>query len=139
MSGRSASPTQPPSGPSLSQREARFGLALVIPTLVVVLVVVIGPILWTILISFQRLRLRTLRETGLFSTDLTLDSIVDVVTDRGFLDTLWTTIVYSVVGTGLAIALGLVAALIVRRPFRGRSFVRASMLLPYVAPVVAVT
>ena len=139
MSGRSASPPLPPSGPSLRQREARFGLALVIPTLVVVLVVVIGPILWTILISFQRLRLRTLRETGLFSTDLTLDSIVEVVTDRGFIDTLWTTVVYSVVGTGLAIALGLVAALIVRRPFRGRSFVRASMLLPYVAPVVAVT
>src|SRR6266511_3914427 len=35
--------------------------------------------------------------------------------------------------------LGLVAALVVRRPFKGRTLVRASMLLPYVAPVVAVT
>ena len=31
------------------------------------------------------------------------------------------------------------AALVVRKPFKGRTFVRASMLLPYVAPVVAVT
>ena len=35
--------------------------------------------------------------------------------------------------------LGLAAALIVRRPFRGRTLVRASMLLPYITPVVAVT
>jgi multiple sugar transport system permease protein len=32
-----------------------------------------------------------------------------------------------------------VAALALRRPFRGRGLVRAAMLLPYVAPVVAVT
>jgi multiple sugar transport system permease protein len=35
--------------------------------------------------------------------------------------------------------LGLVAALALRRPFRGRGVVRACMLLPYVAPVVAAT
>ncbi|MFN2419604.1 MAG: carbohydrate ABC transporter permease, partial [Candidatus Limnocylindria bacterium] len=38
----------------------------------------------------------------------------------------------------LAIGLGLAAALVVRAPFRGRTLVRASMLLPYVSPVVAV-
>jgi multiple sugar transport system permease protein len=44
-----------------------------------------------------------------------------------------------VAGTTLAIALGLVACLALRRSFRGRGFVRALMLLPYVAPVVAAT
>jgi multiple sugar transport system permease protein len=39
----------------------------------------------------------------------------------------------------LAISLGVLAALAVRQPFRGRTFVRAAYLLPYVAPVVAVT
>jgi len=39
----------------------------------------------------------------------------------------------------LAISLGLLAAMAVRQPFRGRTFVRAAYLLPYVAPVVAVT
>ena len=43
------------------------------------------------------------------------------------------------VGTACAIGLGLVAALALRRPFRGRGLVRACMLLPYVAPVVAAT
>ena len=35
--------------------------------------------------------------------------------------------------------LGVVAALAVRKPFKGRTLVRAAFLLPYVAPVVAVT
>jgi len=126
-------------GPTLRQRESRLGWVLISPTLVVVLVAVVGPILWTIGISFQRLRLRTLSETGLFTTDFSLDSFVAVVNARGFWDAIWVTLVYSVVGTALAIGLGLVAALIVRHPFRGRTFVRASMLLPYIAPVVAVT
>jgi multiple sugar transport system permease protein len=50
-----------------------------------------------------------------------------------------TTLVYSVFGTASAIGLGLVAALALRKAFRGRTFVRAAMLLPYVAPIVAAT
>jgi multiple sugar transport system permease protein len=139
MTSPSATPDKGPGGPSLRQRESRLGWALISPTLIVVLVAVVGPILWTVATSFQRLRLRTLAETGLFTTDFSLDSFVDVVNDRGFWDSIWVTVVYSVVGTFLAIALGLVAALLVRHPFRGRTLVRASMLLPYIAPVVAVT
>ncbi len=55
-------------------------------------------------------------------------------------------LLYSVVGTASAIddrrsaiGVGLVAALALRRPFRGRGFVRAAMLLPYVVPIVAAT
>jgi multiple sugar transport system permease protein len=44
-----------------------------------------------------------------------------------------------VLGTAGAIVLGLVAALLVRAPFRGRGLVRGVLLLPWVAPVVAIT
>lgn len=125
-------------GPTLRQQEARAGLALLSPTLIVVLAVVVLPILWTIFIAFRDLRLRDLREVGIFGSSFTLENFVGVVTSRGFLDALTTTVIYSVVGTTLAIGLGLAAALIVRAPFRGRTLVRASMLLPYVSPVVAV-
>ena len=57
----------------------------------------------------------------------------------GFVDALVTTLVYSVAGTACAIGLGLLAALALRKPFRGRGLVRACMLVPYVAPVVAAT
>lgn len=125
-------------GLTLRQQESRAGLALLSPTLIVVLVVVVVPILWTVFIAFRNLQLRDLREVGFFGEGFTLDNFVGVFTSRGFLDALLTTVIYSVVGTALAIGLGLAAALIVRAPFRGRTLVRASMLLPYVSPVVAV-
>ncbi|RQX37731.1 sugar ABC transporter permease [Micromonospora chalcea] len=123
---------------TLRRRESRAGLALVAPTLLVVLAVIGIPIVWTVVLAFQRVRLATLRKTGLFG-ELTLDNIDRVLHTPGFADTLWTTVLYSVGGTAGSIVVGLVAALAVRGPFRGRTLVRASMLLPYVAPVVAMT
>ncbi|MER7335023.1 MULTISPECIES: sugar ABC transporter permease [unclassified Micromonospora] len=123
---------------TLRRREGRAGLALVAPTLLVVVAVIGIPIVWTVVLAFQRVRLATLRRTGLFG-EFTMDNVERVLNTPGFADTLWTTLVYSVASTAGSIVLGLVAALVVRRPFRGRTLVRASMLLPYVAPVVAVT
>ena len=42
---------------TLTQRDARLGLWLMSPTLIVVLAIVIFPLLWSILLSFQRMRL----------------------------------------------------------------------------------
>ncbi|WP_435208400.1 carbohydrate ABC transporter permease [Micromonospora sp. bgisy143] len=140
--GRSPTETRPERARrrplTLRRRESRAGLALVAPTLLVTIAVIGIPIIWTVVLAFQRVRLATLRKTGLFG-DLTLDNIDRVLHTPGFADTLWVTLLYSVGGTVGSILLGLVAALVVRRPFRGRTLVRASMLLPYVAPVVAVT
>jgi multiple sugar transport system permease protein len=126
-------------GPGSMQRsESRFGLALISPTVVLVVVLVVLPILWTVMLAFQDLRLIRLRTAGLFG-DYTLENFVDVFTSPGFWSSLTTTLVYSVGGTAAAIGLGLIAALALRRPFRGRTLVRAALLLPYVAPVVAAT
>jgi multiple sugar transport system permease protein len=101
-------------------------------------VLVVLPILWTVVLAFQDLRLIQLQSASLFG-DYTLENFVDVFTSPGFWSSLATTLVYATGGTAAAIGLGLVAALALRRPFRGRTFVRASLLLPYVAPVVAAT
>ncbi|MFB9237945.1 carbohydrate ABC transporter permease [Plantactinospora siamensis] len=123
---------------TLRKRESRAGLALVTPTVLVVVAVVAVPILWTVLLAFQRVRLATLRKKGLFG-ELTMANFDRVFHTPGLWDTLWTTLVYSVCSTVGSIVVGLVAALVVRQPFRGRTFVRGAMLLPYVAPVVAAT
>ena len=124
--------------PPGARADNRAGLALITPTVVIVIAVVVLPILWTLSLAFQKVTLLNLRQTELVG-DYTLENFVDVLTARGFADALVTTLVYSVAGTASAIALGLVAALALRAPFRGRGVVRASMLLPYVAPVVAAT
>ena len=120
------------------QSDARTGLLLISPTFVVVLAVVVLPILWTVMLSFQDLKLVQLQYASFFG-DYSLDNFVEVLTSDGFWTSLVTTLVYSVLGTTLAIGLGLVAALALRQSFRGRGVVRAMMLLPYVAPVVAAT
>ncbi|MFJ6671399.1 carbohydrate ABC transporter permease [Actinosynnema sp. NPDC091369] len=123
---------------TLRQHDARTGLLLLTPTLVIVLAVVLVPLAWSVLIAFQRVRLIDVGRTGLFEK-LTLDNFARVVASDVLWHSLRTTVAYTAGSTVVAIALGLVAALALRRPFPGRSFVRAAMLVPYVAPVVAVT
>jgi multiple sugar transport system permease protein len=123
---------------TLRGRESRIGLALISPTVVLVLVLVVLPILWTVVLAFQDLRLIRLRTAGLFG-DYTFDNFADVFGSPGFWSSLVTTLVYAGGGTAASIGLGLVAALALRRGFRGRTLIRASLLLPYVAPVVAAT
>ena len=121
-----------------AQRDARAGRTLLAPTLIVVVLVIVIPIAWTIVLAFQDLRLISLRRRGLMG-DFTLDNLTGVFTSPGFYNALTTTLLYSVVGTATSIGLGLVAALALRGWFRGRAVARGFMLLPYVAPVVAVT
>ncbi len=120
------------------REDRRTGYLLIAPTVVVVTVMVVLPILWTFSLAFQDVRLLNLRRTGIFGS-YSLDNFVAVLASAGFVEALVTTLIYSVAGTAGAIGLGLVAALALRQPFRGRGLVRAAMLLPYVAPVVAAT
>jgi len=121
-----------------AQRENRDGWTLVVPTFVIVLVIVILPVLWNVVLAFQDLSLVTMRRTGMLGR-FTLDNFTDVFSDAKFWRSLWITLLYSVSATAGSIVIGLLAALVLRRPFHGRGALRAFMLLPYVAPVVAAT
>ncbi|CAI9403517.1 carbohydrate ABC transporter permease [Nocardioides sp. T2.26MG-1] len=123
---------------SRARQDARTGLALISPTFAIVLVMVVLPILWTVSLAFQQVRLLNLRTTGILG-DYSIENFRAVLTSDGFVSALVTTLEYSVLGTAGAISVGLVAALALRAPFRGRGLVRAALLLPYVAPVVAAT
>jgi multiple sugar transport system permease protein len=123
---------------TLKQREARLGLYLMTPTLIIVLVIVVFPLLWSVLISFQRMRLIQVG-TASFFEPLTLANYQRVLASGAFWNSMIITFIYTVGSVVLAIGLGLLAAIALRKPFRGRTLVRAAMLLPYVAPVVAVT
>jgi multiple sugar transport system permease protein len=123
---------------TLAQRDARLGLALISPTLLIVLAIVVFPLLWAILMSFQRLRLIEIGRADFFRP-LTLANFERVLASEQLWNSMAITLVYTVGSVVLSITLGLIAAMAVRKPFRGRTLVRAAFLLPYVAPVVAVT
>ncbi|NAZ85968.1 ABC transporter permease subunit [Kineococcus sp. T90] len=110
---------------------------MVLPTVVIVVAVVVVPVLWNVVLAFQDLTLLEVRDAGLFER-LSLENFAEVLTGAGFWQALGNTVVYSAASTAGSILVGLLAALALRRPFPGRGVVRSLMLLPYVAPVVAV-
>ena len=123
---------------TLAQRDARAGLTLISPTVLVVTVIVIIPIIFTVIMAFQRVRLINIRRQGIFG-QFTLRNFEIVFTAQDFWSSLLTTFIYTVGATVGSISVGLIVALALRSRFPGRGLIRGAMLLPYVAPVVAVT
>ena len=123
---------------TLTQHDARTGLLLMSPTLIIVLAVVVLPLLWSIVIAFQSLKLIQIGTASVFG-NFTLKNFQLVLSSGELWRSLGTTLIYTIGSVVLVIVFGTIAAMAVRRPFRGRTFVRATFLLPYVAPVVAVT
>lgn len=125
-------------GLTLAQREARLAYLLLIPTFLVVILIVIFPVIWNVWLSFKPVTLGQLQSGDLLSAaDVTIRNFQRVLTSRNFWPVLRTTILYAVFGTVLSIGLGLIAALIMRDAFRGRQIFRGFMLVPYIAPIVA--
>ena len=134
---RTARPRRPRQ--SLGQRkETRFAWSVVSPATIIVIAVIIVPVLWNTVLAFQDVSFRDLAD-GRMTGSFTLENFLDALTSSGFWQSLRVTVVYSVASTLGSVLVGLLAALVFRKAFPGRGVFRAIMLLPYVAPVVAVT
>lgn len=110
---------------------------MVAPITVIVIAIIIIPILWTFVLSFQEARYSDVARNGMMNP-FTLDNYAKTLTSPGFWKSIQTTLIYTVGTTVGSIAVGFITALAFREKFRGRGPLRALMLLPYVAPVVAV-
>lgn len=121
----------------LARRESRLGVTLILPTVLVVGLLVVFPLLWNIALSFQDARLLNIRDVSIVGFEATMKNYQTVVGARDFWPVLWTTFAYTIGGTIASILMGLWAALALRKAFRGRTIVRAFVLFPYVVPVIA--
>ena len=129
---------------SLEAREARLAWALIFPTALIVFGLVLFPAIFSIWISFHDVGLHNLNDV-LNAPFVGLDNFRDVIEDFAFkfqgLQS-WgaavTSVVYSFAATILTLLIGLIAALLLNRPFRGRGLARAIFLFPYVAPIVSI-
>ena len=144
VSGPSGRGRKPGRWKSLESQETRLAWALIIPTAVIVFGFVVFPAIFSIWISFHSVTLANLG--NVFQAPFVgLDNYRAVVNDfafkwQGFGN--WgaavTSVVYSFVATALTVTVGLVASLLLNRPFRARGLARAGFLIPYVAPIVSV-
>ena len=74
----------------------------------------------------------------LTSGEFTIQNFARIFRADEFLEVLWVTLFYTVFGTIGALLVGLFAALLLNKSFRGQGILRGLYLFPYVAPVIAV-
>ena len=74
----------------------------------------------------------------LTNNEFTADNFKRIFNSSEFLSVLWATVFYTVVGTIGALVVGLFAALLLNKRFRGQGILRGLYLFPYVSPIIAV-
>ena len=129
---------------SLDAREARLAWMLILPTALIVFGLILFPAIFSVWISFRDVGLKNLNDV--FQAPFVgLENYRAAINDFAFKWQGWqswgaavTSIVYSVSATILTLIIGLIASLLLNRPFRGRGVARAIFLFSYVAPIVSV-
>ncbi|MDB2265597.1 sugar ABC transporter permease [Halorubrum ezzemoulense] len=119
---------------TLEEKEELLGYALILPSILLVSVIILYPLAYNVYLSFHEVPLAP-GESALF---VGTQHYADLLSDPAFWEALYNTVVFTFFSDLLATAGGLFAALLLNRAFRGRRLVRGLMLLPYVAPIIAV-
>ena len=135
--------SDPPGRRSTGTRPARTWLpyALLLPAVILELSVHVVPMVVGVWMSLRGLTQFHIRDwtgapfVGLDNYRTTLD--VDTTTGRELLHSFGVTAAFTVLAVGLSWALGLFAAVLLQRPFRGRGVLRTLFLTPYALPVYA--
>jgi trehalose/maltose transport system permease protein len=109
--------------------EKRTGYIMVIPTLIVVLAIAAGPILYAMWLSLFRVL-----PTG--QTFVGLDNYATLFTDPAFYGALVNTIVFTVASVALEFLFGLIIAVVLNRGFVGQGAARAIAIVPWAFPTV---
>jgi multiple sugar transport system permease protein/N,N'-diacetylchitobiose transport system permease protein len=116
----------------LRSREGWFAAALLLPSLLVVFGIVVVPVLRTLLISFFDVT----SAVGAGFPFVGLRHYQDILTNAGFWSSVWRTLYFTLVSTGLELVLGMGLALLLAAPLRGRWLFRAIVVLPWALPTI---
>jgi multiple sugar transport system permease protein len=127
-----AAPAQAPPSRRRRRRSAqaadrRLALGLLAPAVMVMLLVAVYPIGYAIWLSLNEYSLIT---PGL-SRFAGVRNYTTALSDGEFWSALWTTFAFTAISVGLELVVGLAMALIMNEAFRGRSVLRAIVLVPW--------
>jgi multiple sugar transport system permease protein len=114
---------------SLKAQERRTGFFLLVPALVAFMAIILLPFLQSLKLSFYKFTIEMERPAF-----IGLGNFGRLLSDPGTATVWLNTLVFVVVTTGLTFVLGLAWALMMNQSFKGRAFVRAASLLPWVLP-----
>lgn len=129
---------------ALQAREARLAWLLLFPTVLIVFGLIIFPAVFSVWISFHDIGLHNLNDvfhapsTGWLNYTRVFQDFAFKYQGLTNMGAAVTSVFYSFSATVLTVLIGLIAALLLNRPFTGRGAIRAIFLFPYVAPIVSV-
>ena len=129
---RAATLPAPKVSSDLVRRQTRLAWMLLAPSLLVVALVAIVPLLQTIYQSLTDARLASARPVQFIG----LRNYTDLLTDGQFLNAIKVTVLFTILTVAFEFLLGLIIALVVNSNFRGRGPMRAAMLVPWAIPTV---
>jgi len=123
---------QPAVRSELVRRQTRLAWLLLLPSLLVVALVAIVPLLQTVYQSFTNARLASARPVSVVG----LTNYGDLLHDGQFAASILVTFEFTLMTVVFEFILGLVIALVVNSNFKGRGPMRAAMLVPWAIPTV---
>src|SRR4051812_38983244 len=117
---------------SFERRRTVYAWIFLLPALVIIAFVALYPLAYTFYLSFTDARLGSAEPAKLVG----LRNYADLMKDGYFLASVGVTLSFTLLTVLLELGLGLIIALVVNSRFRGRSVVRAAMLIPWAVPTV---
>lgn len=113
----------------------RFGIGMLTPTLIVLLVMTAYPLIFTFVYSFTDYNYLKGTENASF---VLFDNYVSLFKNGYFQQAVWNTIKFTILAVVLEMALGLLIVVFVNSLKRGQKIMRTLLLLPYLLPAVTV-
>ena len=104
----------------------------ILPAILILSFLIIIPLIWTVWLSFQE---KTVGGEGFFTG---FKNYIDVLKRGDFFDGLWKSVYFTVPSIFFKLLLGLMAALALNRPFKGRNIIRTWLFIPWTIPRFAV-
>ncbi len=111
----------------LVRAQTRLSWLLLAPSLIIVTLVALVPLLQAIYQSFTNARLASERPVRFVG----FQNYADLATDTDFLHSIWVTVQFTIITVALEFLLGMIVALVVNSSFKGRGITRAAMLVPW--------
>lgn len=119
---------------TIREKESLLGYALILPAVLLVASTLIYPLLYNIFLAFHRIPVAPDAQPEWVG----LQHFQTLLSDPEFIEAFRNTILFTLASDIAATAVGLGVALLFVRQFKGRRIARGLMLLPYIAPLVAV-
>lgn len=116
------------------RRETILGILLILPAVLLIGGVILYPIVYNVYLSFTSVPLNPDQAP----TWVGLDNYLGLLSSSRFWGAFSTTLIFTVGSTILSTLVGLAVAMLFDREFRGRRLARGLVLLPHVAPIIAV-